>query len=213
MKMVKLHWKQKKKLNEALSNGLLDFAYDLDRIIKAKEVVPKDSGDLENSQTIVPIRGLGDAWNEVEIKYTVDYAKKLYYNEQGLNISKEKNKNATSRWLEEVLFDKKNVYMLAQRVRTHLADFNYDYKWSEDDMPFEDVANPAKELKPKNTPKPAEKPKITTPHEKMAQEAERFGGGLLDVGARRGPGSVKPSGAPRPPGGPMVRPAGPKPKP
>ena len=71
MKMVKLHWKQKKKLNEALSNGLLDFAYDLDRIIKAKEVVPKDSGDLEDSQTIVPIRGLGDAWNEVEIKYTV----------------------------------------------------------------------------------------------------------------------------------------------
>jgi len=205
--MIKMHWKQIAKINKAIDMGLYTFAAeDLSTIIKKKEVIPKKTGALEASQTVIP-----EGNHSIRLLYTEPYAKKLYENEEGLTIhkagepddryAKNRNKFARDHWLEEIIFDPKNASKLATCIRVYLNGV----------FPEKEKADKQVQVEaPKPVEKPVEKPAAKPSwQEQMAKaRAEAFEDGI--------PGLVraKPSGGPaRPSGGPMVRPAGPRPKP
>ena len=185
--MIKLHWKQIAKINKAIDMGLYTFAAeDLSTIIKKKEVIPKKTGALEASQTVIP-----EGNHSIRLLYTEPYAKKLYENEEGLTIHKAGEPDDR---------DPKNASKLATCIRVYLNGV----------FPEKEKADKQAQVEaPKPVEKPVEKPAAKPSwQEQMAKaRAEAFEDGI--------PGLVraKPSGAPRPSGGPMVRPAGPRPKP
>lgn len=124
--MINLNKKELKRLDEAIDAGLSEFGIELGKIILEKQVIPKKTGHLEASQKISK-----KGKNRIRIYYSEPYARKLYYNEEGLKIHRKntynyeenhhyiRNKHARDHWLEDVLYDSNNVYLLAKYIKKY----------------------------------------------------------------------------------------------
>lgn len=82
------------RLNRALNKSLEETALWLDKDVKDAQVVPKQTGALEDSQK-VEVKG-----DTIEVSYDTPYAKRLYYHPE-YNFSHDKNVNAKGMWLED----------------------------------------------------------------------------------------------------------------
>ena len=87
-------------IQNAITESLREFGNALDHDIKDSQVVPKETGALENSQTIELIDK-----NTLRISYSTDYAARLYFHPE-YQFSHEQNANAQGRWLEPIFSDK-----------------------------------------------------------------------------------------------------------
>ena len=98
------------KLKNSIPKALNDLGNQLDQEIKNAQVIPKDTGALENSQKI-----------EVQdktliISYGVDYASRVYYHPEK-QYKQDKNSNAKGKWLEEFLEPNKLLTKYAENLK------------------------------------------------------------------------------------------------
>lgn len=84
------------KVDRAMIDSMRELAKQLDEEIKRAQVIPKQSGRLEDSQYVIS-NGL-----EIAISYNTPYAARLYYHPE-YDFRADKNVNAQGKWLEAVL--------------------------------------------------------------------------------------------------------------
>lgn len=92
--MIEWDISEMKRLYGAMDQALSETAEELDKEIKAAQVIPKKSGALERSQTV---KAEGDA---ITVSYDTPYARRLYYHPE-YNFSQDKNANARGLWLDD----------------------------------------------------------------------------------------------------------------
>lgn len=65
--------------------------------IRTRAVVPKDTGELERSGFVQNVNGL------IAIIFDTPYARRWYFNREGVNFSKLANPNAQDHWMDYYL--------------------------------------------------------------------------------------------------------------
>lgn len=103
-----------KRLENSMTKALEEFGDELDKDIKEKQVVPKKTGALEDSQKM-EVQGK----DTLRISYSTDYAARVYFHPE-YNFSKDVNSNAQGEWLEPIFKDdeliKKYAKILKRKV-------------------------------------------------------------------------------------------------
>src|SRR5690625_4541926 len=101
---VKLNPKAIKKLEEAARKALPLTMEAMKTEINNMQVVPKETGALEESAMVGVEEGRG------YISYNTPYARRLYYNPQ-YNFRTDKNPNARGRWLDPFIYGDKKGWL------------------------------------------------------------------------------------------------------
>lgn len=96
-----------------IEKAMLETGQDLDKRIKEAQVIPKDTGALEQSQKV---EETPEGFN---IHYDSPYAARLY-NHPEYKFSKEQNHNAQGKWLEVVLSTDELEQMLANNLKENM---------------------------------------------------------------------------------------------
>lgn len=103
-----------KRLERAMTDSLGKLGEEIDKDIKEKQVVPKKTGALEDSQKVEL-----QSKDTLRISYSTDYAARLYFHPE-YNFSHDQNANAQGEWLEAIFSDKelvkKYAYILKRKV-------------------------------------------------------------------------------------------------
>lgn len=100
-----------KRLEKQMTNALEKFGDELDKDIKEKQVIPKETGALENSQKME----LKDK-DTLRINYSTDYAARLYFHPE-YKFNKDINHNAQGKWLEPIFNDKDLINKYVEILR------------------------------------------------------------------------------------------------
>ena len=101
---LKLNPQAIKKLEEATKKALPLTMEAMKTEINNMQVVPKETGNLEESVKTGVEKGKG------YISYNTPYARKLYYNPQ-FNFRTDKNPNAQGRWLDSFIYGPKKMWL------------------------------------------------------------------------------------------------------
>lgn len=146
--MIKLNKKELDRVDKALDKSVLSFTKEVGNILKEKKVIPKNTGNLEKHQKIRRIDR-----HTAYISYDVEYAARVYYGNpeespsgpvkfkyrrkpRSENDKNPVNPHARARWVEEVLYDKKNAERFAKYVRMYLSELSYEQS-DEDEYDWE----------------------------------------------------------------------------
>ena len=93
-----------KKIEEAMFKSLPQTMEAMKTEVNNMQVVPKDTGNLEESAAVGVDRGKG------YISYSTPYARRLYYHPE-YNFRKDKNPNAKGRWLDDFIYGPKKEWL------------------------------------------------------------------------------------------------------
>ena len=93
-----------KKIEEAMFKSLPQTMEAMKTEVNTMQVVPKDTGNLEESAAVGVDRGKG------YISYSTPYARRLYYHPE-YNFRKDKNPNAKGRWLDDFIYGPKKEWL------------------------------------------------------------------------------------------------------
>lgn len=104
---MRLKKSQLRKLTKAQERAAILAMEALKTEIAKDEVVPKQTGALEESATLV-VKALNKG--QVRITYDTPYARRLYYNPE-YNFRKDKNSNAKGLWLEDYIEGEKKDFL------------------------------------------------------------------------------------------------------
>lgn len=104
---IKLNTANINKLIQAHSKALEMTADATLSDIKTSQVVPKDTGDLEDS-SFIDISEIKEAI--VRIVFDTPYARRLYWHPE-YNFRKDKNPNAQGKWMEAYLTGEKQQFI------------------------------------------------------------------------------------------------------
>lgn len=104
---MRLKKSQLRKLTKAQERAAILAMEVLKTEIAKDEVVPKQTGALEESATLV-VKALNKG--QVRITYDTPYARRLYYNPE-YNFRKDKNSNAKGLWLEDYIEGEKKDFL------------------------------------------------------------------------------------------------------
>lgn len=103
-----------KKLENSMSKALEEFGDELDKDIKEKQIVPKQTGTLEDSQKM-EVKGK----DTLRISYSTDYAARVYFHPE-YKFNRDINTNAQGKWLDAIFNDdeliKKYAKILKRKV-------------------------------------------------------------------------------------------------
>lgn len=88
------------KMAQAIVTALEQTGDSLLTDLRAAQVVPFDTGNLQNESTFVDKKS--SKYGSVYINHTAPYAKRLYFHPE-YNFNKSKNSNACGRWMEAFL--------------------------------------------------------------------------------------------------------------
>lgn len=100
-----------KRLERAMSDSLGKLGEEIDKDIKEKQVVPKKTGALEDSQKVEL-----QSKDTLRISYSTDYAARLYFHPE-YNFNHDQNANAQGEWLESIFSDKELVKKYADILK------------------------------------------------------------------------------------------------
>lgn len=114
MSIVVWDKKEMKRLERAMTSALKEYGGVLDQDIKTKQVVPKDTGALEDSQKVELISD-----DTLRISYSTDYATRLYFHPE-YNFSHDVNANAQGMWLEPIFNDQEIIKKYADILKEKL---------------------------------------------------------------------------------------------
>lgn len=101
---LKLNQKAIRKIEEAAIKALPLTMEAMKSEINNMQVVPKETGNLEESA----VTGVEN--NKGFISYNTPYARRLYYNPQ-FNFRTDKNPNARGRWLDDFIYGPKKNWL------------------------------------------------------------------------------------------------------
>lgn len=101
---LKLNPKAIKKIEDAAIKALPLTMEAMKSEVNNMQVVPKDTGALEESAVT------GAEGNKGYISYNTPYARRLYYNPQ-YNFRQDKNPNAQGRWLDPFIYGPKKTWL------------------------------------------------------------------------------------------------------
>ena len=101
---LKLNPQAIKKIEDAAVKALPLTMEALKTEVNNMKVVPKDTGNLEESAAT------GAEGNRGFISYNTPYARRLYYNPQ-YNFRQDKNPNAQGRWLDSFIYGPKKDWL------------------------------------------------------------------------------------------------------
>lgn len=87
-----------KQLTEACSRAMERTSEAILSDIKARAVVPKDTGELERSGFVDKVSDM-----VYSIMFSTPYARRWYFNVEGATFQKTKNVNATDHWMDYYL--------------------------------------------------------------------------------------------------------------
>lgn len=96
-------------LHQALKETVEEFGNDL----KSNQVIPKQTGALEDSQKIEDMKRF------MRLSYSTDYAARLYFHPE-YNFSHDINANAQGRWVENLAEQTNLSEKYAIKIRTKL---------------------------------------------------------------------------------------------
>ncbi len=101
---IKLNPQAIKKIEEAAAKALPLTMEAMKTEINTMQVVPKETGNLEESAAT------GADGNRGYISYNTPYARRLYYNPQ-FNFRTDKNPNAQGRWMDSFIHGPKKGWL------------------------------------------------------------------------------------------------------
>ncbi len=104
---MRLKKSQLRKLTKAQERAAIFAMEALKTEIAKDEVVPKQTGALEESATLV-VKALNKG--QIRITYDTPYARRLYYHPEH-NFRKDKNANAKGLWLEDYIDGEKKDFL------------------------------------------------------------------------------------------------------
>lgn len=93
------------KLSMAIQTSLLPTLEAMKTEVNSMQVVPKETGALEESVVVGVNDGKGF------MSYNTPYARKLYYNPQ-FNFRRDKNQFAQGRWLDPFIYGDKQTWLV-----------------------------------------------------------------------------------------------------
>lgn len=101
---VKFNEANIKKIEEAMAKALPSTMEAMKTEINNMQVVPKETGTLEESAVV----GVGK--NKGYISYNTPYARRLYYHPE-YNFRQDKNSNAQGRWMDPFIHGDKKKWL------------------------------------------------------------------------------------------------------
>ena len=102
---IKLNTANIKKIEQAMAKALPTTLEAMKTEVNNMQVVPKDTGNLEESVVVDTAQDKGN------ISYSTPYARRLYYHPE-YNFRKDKNPNAQGRWLDNFLYGPKKDWLV-----------------------------------------------------------------------------------------------------
>lgn len=101
---IRLNAANIKKLEQAMLKSLPLTMEALKTEVSNMQVVPKDTGNLEESATVGVSNGIG--W----ISWNTPYARRLYYHPE-YDFRTDKNPNAQGRWMDDFIYGPKKEWL------------------------------------------------------------------------------------------------------
>ena len=113
--MTKVIWDriEMKRLDRAMHQALKESVEQFGNDIKTLQVVPKQTGALEDSQKIEDMKTF------MRLSYSTDYAARLYFHPE-YNFHHDVNANAQGRWVEAAVDQVNLAEKYAITIRTKL---------------------------------------------------------------------------------------------
>lgn len=104
------------RIDRAINQSMEELAKELDEEIKNAQVIPKQTGALEDSQHVTA------NGKHIQISYNVPYAKRLYYHPE-YNFSRDVNPNAQGMWVKAVLKKENIVRRCARLLKEKIGSY------------------------------------------------------------------------------------------
>ncbi len=101
---IKLNQVNIKKIEEAMVKSLPQTMEAMKTEVNNMQVVPKDTGNLEESVATGVDKGKG------YISYSTPYARRLYYHPE-YDFRKDKSPNAQGRWMDDFIYGPKKEWL------------------------------------------------------------------------------------------------------
>ena len=109
---VKINRSVLRRLNQAAIQTLEQTAEWLHTEVIQAEIMPRDSGTMQNESTFVDYTQ--SSAGKVSLVTSTPYARRWYFNPEGVKFHTDKNANAKDHWLEDWCEDGKNSDQVAK---------------------------------------------------------------------------------------------------
>lgn len=104
---VKINQMALKRLNQAAIRALEQTAERIHTEVVQAQVMPRDSGTMQNESTFVDFSHSSDG--KVSLVTSTPYVRRWYFNPEGIKFHTDKNANAQDHWLADWMDGGKNA--------------------------------------------------------------------------------------------------------